>query len=150
MSGFARLHDSLEHAALALERQSRFAQCLRLVIERCTESPPTTRTLGCAGLGRARDLIHDRCSEEISLDELARAAGVGRFHLVRAFSRELGLPPHAYQIKLRIARAKTLLRAGLPAAQVADELGFADQSHFIRHFHRVIGVTPRAYVLARS
>ncbi len=81
----------------------------------------------------------------VSLDGLAAAAGLGRFALLRAFQRRFGLPPHAYQLQLKIERARTLLRSGQSAAWVAGELGFCDQSHFTRHFKRILGVTPGDY-----
>jgi AraC-like DNA-binding protein len=73
---------------------------------------------------------------------------VSRFHLVHAFTSEVGLPPHAYQIHLRIRRSRALLAAGMPLGGIAADLGFADQSHFGRHFRRVVGVTPGAYANA--
>jgi AraC-like DNA-binding protein len=94
---------------------------------------------------RARDFIRQHCSRAISLDELAALTGLSRYHLVRAFAKEYGLPPHAYQIRLQIERAKTMLEAGMLPATVAVETGFADQSHFTRHFKKISGVTPRKY-----
>jgi AraC-like DNA-binding protein len=52
------------------------------------------------------------------------------------------LPPHAFQLQLRVDRAKTLLARGLDIAAVAQRTGFADQSHFTRVFRRSVGVTP--------
>jgi transcriptional regulator GlxA family with amidase domain len=75
-------------------------------------------------------------------------SGLSRFHLLRVFSKEIGLPPHAYQIRLRIERARTMLRKGIPPALVAGATGFADQSHFTRHFKRVWGITPARYARA--
>ena len=56
-----------------------------------------------------------------------------------------GLPPHAYQVRVRIARARELLAAGAAVKQVSAELGFADQSHFGRHFRKATGLTPAEY-----
>jgi AraC-like DNA-binding protein len=74
---------------------------------------------------------------------------MSRFHLARGFAREFGLPPHAYQIALRVERARALLARGLRAVDVAAAVGFADQSHFARHFTRAVGVTPGRYARAR-
>jgi AraC-like DNA-binding protein len=60
------------------------------------------------------------------------------------FSRATGMPPHAYQIQLRIMRAKLLLKKW-PIASVAALTGFVDQSHFTRQFKRLVGVTPAQY-----
>jgi len=71
-----------------------------------------------------------------------------KFHLCRAFRDEIGLPPHAYLVHLRIARALDLLRARLPASRVAAEVGIYDQSQLNRHFKRIVGLTPGQYARA--
>jgi AraC-like DNA-binding protein len=73
------------------------------------------------------------------------AFGLSPFHLNRLFCREIGMPPHAFQTQVRIARAKTLLRQGLPITGVAMQTGFADQSHLTRHFKRLLKLTPGQY-----
>lgn len=97
------------------------------------------------GVRRAREYLAEHFAEPVSLADLERVAGLTRFHLVRSFAARYGLPPHAYQVQLRLAAARRLIRAGLPLAQVAAEAGFADQSHLGRHFKRVWGVTPGRY-----
>ena len=79
------------------------------------------------------------------LDDLARATGVDRFRLSRAFKAAFGLAPHAYLVQLRLAKARRLLAAGQPPALVAMSLGFADQSHMGRWFRRAYGLTPAHY-----
>jgi AraC-like DNA-binding protein len=81
-------------------------------------------------------------------DELSAIAGLSPFHLVRSFTRRFGLPPHAYQIHVRVERARALLTTGMPPVQVASSVGFADQSHFTRHFRRINNVTPANYARA--
>jgi AraC family transcriptional regulator len=56
------------------------------------------------------------------------------------------MPPHAFQTQVRIAHAKKLMRTGLPLADVAALTGFADQSHFIRHFKHLMKITPGEYL----
>jgi AraC-like DNA-binding protein len=94
---------------------------------------------------RARHYLRENFNELVSLDELAALTKLSRFHLVRAFALHTGIPPHAYQLKLRIERACVLLRAGVTAAEVATQVGFADQSHFTRHFKRIRRITPGRY-----
>ena len=57
----------------------------------------------------------------------------------------MGLSLSAYQMQIRIDRAKKLLARGTPIARVASEMGFYDQSHFGSHFKRLVGTTPRNY-----
>jgi len=94
---------------------------------------------------RAAEIIHAHWCGDLSLRDLAERVGVNRFQLLRAFEREFGLPPHAFQLNLRVRRAQALLAAGVPAAEVPAEAGFCDQSHFTRRFRAVVGVSPGVY-----
>ncbi|WP_338524707.1 AraC family transcriptional regulator [Pseudomonas batumici] len=93
----------------------------------------------------AREYLHAHLQYDLSLDEVAAACGVDRFRLTRAFKAAYGLPPHAYLVQLRVARARQLLSRGETPANVAMALGFADQSHLGRWFVRAYGLTPAAY-----
>ncbi len=104
-----------------------------------TKAPPAT------ALARARDYLAGHCTENVSLTRLATAVGLDPFSLLRGFSRAFGLPPHSYLLQERVRRAQALLRAGLSPAEVAAEVGFADQSHLTRHFKRILGITPGRY-----
>ena len=94
---------------------------------------------------RARDYLHAHLDQDLGLDDLARASGVDRFRLSRAFKAAFGLAPHAYLIQLRLAKARRLLATGHAPALVAMTLGFADQSHLGRWFRRAYGLTPAHY-----
>jgi AraC-like DNA-binding protein len=96
-------------------------------------------------VARTRDALHERFAEEVPLEQLAAIAGMSKCHLVHLFHKEVGLPPHAYQIQLRVARARVLVAAGVPLAEVATMTGFADQSHLTRLFKRVVGMPPGQY-----
>ena len=98
-----------------------------------------------AAVRTARELISERLADPPSLDELAAAAGLSPFALLRAFRAETGLPPHAYLNQLRVRQARSLLDLGLVPAEVAARTGFADQAHLTRHFKRVVGVPPGSY-----
>lgn len=101
------------------------------------------------GTARMRECLHEE-GLDIDLDTLASKVGLSRFQALRAFKRRYGLPPHAYQLCLRIARARTLLNAGAAPADVAAQCGFVDQSHLNRHFKRQLGVTPMQYANAKG
>jgi AraC family transcriptional regulator len=93
------------------------------------------------------EYIHEHLDGALSLDHLAAVARVSPYHFARLFKNSTGLPPHQFVIAQRVERAKELLRERdpLPLAEVATEVGFSDQSHFTRHFKRLVGVTPRRF-----
>ena len=101
---------------------------------------------------RAVELMRRRLAEPLSIEELANAAGLSPFHFARQFKLATGHPPHDYLIRLRVDRAQELMRRerGWTMAAVAQDAGFADQSHMARHFKRVLGVTPRQFADARG
>lgn len=143
---FVEFHKCIERPSTMLERESRLAVCLRHLLGDCAESPAAVASKGEPdAVRRARDFLRDHYADNVRLDDLARISRLSRFHLLRVFADEVGLPPHAYQVRLRVERAKALLRAGAPAADASLAVGFADQSHLARHFKRVYGVTPGRY-----
>src|SRR4029453_1355386 len=98
---------------------------------------------------RAVAMMRSRLGGSISLEGGAKAAGRNPFHFARQFKAATGHPPHDYHIRLRIDRAQELLRTRSREwnlAAIANECGFADQSHFSRQFKRVVGVTPGEYL----
>lgn len=96
----------------------------------------------------ARQYIRARIATVVRLDELAAAVGFSKFHLLRTFKAATGLTPWRYQVQLRLASARDLLRDGVPASQVAVVCGFFDQSHFTRLFRASFGITPAAFQAA--
>ncbi len=131
--------------ASRLEVQSLQALVLRRMLMHAERPPRSERADDAGATRRARDYLCDRRCDAVTLDELAAVAGIGRFQLLRAFQRRYGVPPHSYQIQLRVERARAMLRGGIPPALVSTETGFYDQSHFGRHFRRIVGVTPNHY-----
>lgn len=83
-----------------------------------------------------------------SLDDMAETVFMSKYNLIRTFKREVGLTPHQFQIQNRIRKAQRLLEASATIAEVASATGFCDQSHFIRHFGKIVGLTPTDYRLA--
>lgn len=95
---------------------------------------------------RTREYLAERMDVRVSLEDLAQAANLSRYHLLRVFKRTTGLTPHAFHVQRRVERAKSLLLSGLPIAQVAADTGFVDQSHFTRAFKHLVGATPGQYL----
>jgi AraC-like DNA-binding protein len=145
---FLALHTALEMPATRLERDQRLAEWLRALTGRSPDARPQRSPLSARddkALRLARDYLADQPERNISLDELATAAGIGKFRLIRLFRQRTGLPPHALQLAHRIRSARRMLEAGQTITDAAAAVGFADQSHLHRHFQRSLGVTPAEY-----
>lgn len=99
--------------------------------------------LAAAGaVTRAREYIDTRVGSNPSLEEIALAAGMSLFHLLRQFKAAIGLPPHAYLMQRRVDQARRLMLKGHALRDVAIRVGYADQAHFSREFPRFYGVAP--------
>ena len=138
-------HRALDHRNLEGEEKICIA-LQRLVRRNATPTGPARRITGAdARVAKVRELLDDRTAENVGLDELAAAAGVSRFHLIRVFRRRYGMTPFAYQRNRRIEKARAVLRTGKSIADAAAAAGFADQSHLGRSFRAVMGSTPGEY-----
>jgi AraC-like DNA-binding protein len=93
-------------------------------------------------LEKVRQRIDAECCERLRLRDLSALAGVSATRLLRAFEAAYGLTPHRYQQSRRIARAKKMVVAGTPLAEIAFACGYSDQSHLNRWFLRIQGTTP--------
>jgi AraC-like DNA-binding protein len=145
------LHHVLAPGTDPLEAESRLALVLERLgqhLDRADAPAPDVRDDALAD--RVRELLDARVAQGLSLAEAAERFGVHPTHVVRAFTRRHGLPPHRYLTGRRIDLARRLLLAGLPAAEVAAAAGFADQSHLTRHFRRMLATTPGAYARSAS
>ena len=97
-------------------------------------------------LRRAKEFIVEHLEEDITLAEVAEAAGYSPFHFARSFRRSTGLTPQQYLVQQRIGRAKELLTKGdLPLVEVAIGAGFKNQSHFTTLFRKFTALTPKAF-----
>ena len=147
-ASFLRLHHALRTSSSRLECDQRLSEWLRTLIQRAPAIRPPRRPLrerDDKALRAAYDYLAEQPERNISLDELADAAGIGKFRLIRLFRVRTGLPPHALQVAHRIRAARRLLEAGHTIAETAAATGFADQSHLHRHLQRSLGVTPAEY-----
>jgi AraC-like DNA-binding protein len=143
---FVALHASLEAPAWALERETLLAEWLRDLAGAPAASSESRRAARSdQALRRACELLHDELAGNVTLEQLAAAAGVSRHRLTRLFRAAYGLPPHRFQLAQRIRVARRLLERGVAVGEVAQQTGFFDQSHLHRHFRRTLGMTPRRY-----
>ncbi|BDI33716.1 AraC family transcriptional regulator [Capsulimonas corticalis] len=98
-------------------------------------------------LRRVIDYIDAHLHRNLTLAEMAAVAQISPYYFSRQFKQATGASPYDYVLRRRIERARTLLRSGrFSVGEVAQQLGFSDQSHFTRHFKRLTGQTPRAFL----
>ena len=82
----------------------------------------------------------------ISLEDMAKQAGVSKFHFVRMFKASTGLTPMAYLERMRLRESEALLRRReLSLSQVARASGFTSRRYFSRRFTRALGHSPSEY-----
>jgi transcriptional regulator GlxA family with amidase domain len=93
-------------------------------------------------LDRGREYMHAQSSDQIHLDDIARAACLSTYHFHRTFSQTMRESPHSYLTKLRLDRASHLLRKGFPVTDVCGMVGFESLGSFSSLFHRKFGVAP--------
>jgi AraC family transcriptional regulator len=97
-------------------------------------------------LRHARELLHDRLGESLTLSDVASAVGIHPAHLARTFRKRYGCTLGEYVRRLRIERAsRDLATSRAPVAEVGAAAGFYDQSHFAKVFRRQMGMTPAEY-----
>ena len=147
ISLFQKLYIPETKRLTKLERDSLILDLFASLIIRHAQECPSIKIpkIVKPAIARVRELIQSYYADNLSLKKLANIAGLSPYYLSRSFSREMGVSLSAYQMQIRIDRAKKLLAQGKPIVRIAYETGFYDQSHFALHFKRLVGTTPGNY-----
>jgi AraC-like DNA-binding protein len=141
------VHDIMSERRPVHEVERTLRSMLQLAARCRTESPSASKVVSRRRI-RVRDaqrLIVAQGLRRVTIAELAAVAGVSESRFSRVFHGEVGLPPYAYFDHVRIARAHQMIGAGARISDVAYVLGFSDQAHLTRHFHRASFMTPGQY-----
>ena len=102
--------------------------------------------LAPARLRKVVELVHAEMDSDLSLEELADAAGLSITHFSQMFRESTGQSPHQFVLHRRVERAKEMLRAvEMRVLDVAVACGFKSQQHFARMFRRISGASPTEY-----
>jgi AraC family transcriptional regulator len=113
--------------------------------------PPRAGGLAAWQEARARDYLMANLARRPTLTEIAQQCGLSSAHFTRAFKISFGLPAYAWLQQQRVDLARRLLAGSDKSMpQIALDCGFSDQSHFIRVFKRVVGVTPMGWVRSQG
>ena len=121
---------------------------LASVLPLCSPAPPVkpVRRAGGRPIRQAMEYLAENLDQKMSLEAVARSAGLSRYHFLRIFKRETGLSPHLFRTLRRVDQAKKLLCNDTPLAETALMVGFSDQSHFTNTFRKYTGATPGQYI----
>jgi len=141
-----KLFSILFNSSSIIEQEVTFLEVFALLARRhggVKEESPVGRDL--TRVNSTIKLFRDRLGENISLNEVAQQFSCTSYHLIRSFKKECGLSPHAYLLRLRLERARELIRQGSPLVDAALQTGFADQSHLSRNFKSNYGITPGCF-----
>jgi len=97
-------------------------------------------------VSRARDYLHAHLAAPVSLSEVAAAACLSPFYLLRVFQAAFHQTPHQYLNNCRLDRAKFLLeKTRIPVTAICLECGFTSLGSFSALFHKRCGMSPRAW-----
>ena len=102
--------------------------------------------LGAARLRRINEFVHAKMEDDLSLDDMAQSVGLSTAHFARMFRKSTGETPHQFVLRLRVERAKAMLRAAdARVLDVALACGFKTPQHFAQVFRDACRVSPTRY-----
>lgn len=95
---------------------------------------------------RAIDAMRERLGDELTIDDLARAAMFSKFHFTRIFQRITGVSPGRFLSAMRLQRAKQLLvSTSMNVADISVQVGYNSVGTFSSRFSRSVGMSPTAF-----
>ena len=139
LDAFLAAHRTFLESDIELEKQTAVDGSLLLIEQRHShESIPLVRVgKEKIWVRKIRQYLDANASRNISVRELVSLTG-----LTRVFTEEVGMPPHAYLLGLRLHQAQALLLRREAITEVALATGFTDQAHFSRSFKKYFSLTP--------
>ena len=144
------LHDELKVGADPFMASSAVALIADRITRRLITRPGTVGNVEHGVARQLRLMLDDPSGAPTTLDAAAAALGRSKAHLIRSFTAEYGVAPHAYLIGRRVEAARKLLLQGTRPADVAAAVGFYDQSHLTRHFKRHTSVPPATFAASHQ
>lgn len=97
-------------------------------------------------LARALTAVHEKPSEEWTLESMANVAGMSRSAFASEFKRQVGVTPGDYLLRWRLSVAQSRLKAGESVKSVSEALGYASAASFSRAFAHSMGSSPRKWL----
>ncbi|WP_417532508.1 helix-turn-helix domain-containing protein [Marinobacterium stanieri] len=143
---FSALYQTLSLDNDPLAAESELIEFLQPLFQVTNADNPRLTAQRAPEIRRVTELIMDHLADPLPLEHLCQVSGLNRYQLIRRFKQVHGMAPHAFQLDHRIKQARRLLRdQQFPLIDVAQQLGFADQAHFQRHFRQRTALSPGRY-----
>jgi AraC-like DNA-binding protein/mannose-6-phosphate isomerase-like protein (cupin superfamily) len=143
----AQVLDPSQHAS-QLHKDTLWTNALSNLLFAAEKKPLTEEIVGLTKrqMQNIRNYCEANLSSKIPLNSLAQLCGLTRFQFIRRFQKQTGLAPHAWLMRLRLERAcAQLANPNAAITDIANDVGFYDQSHFNRAFKQAFGVAPSSY-----
>ncbi len=104
------------------------------------------RGFSTAQYKKVLNFVKGNFGESIELDQLAKVAGMSRFHFSRSFKETIGRTPTQFVLEFRAQQAKKMLsNRDMSLSEIAARCGFSDQAHFSRTFKAIYGKSPKFF-----
>lgn len=101
-----------------------------------------------SNMHKLTNCIINHPEEDMPLSQMSEEYCFSKYYLIRKFRKHVGMAPHQFHIQSRIRKAQVLLRKGYTIVEVSLQMGFYDQSHFDKYFHRIVGISPSEYIVS--
>jgi AraC-like DNA-binding protein len=134
----------LQYSANTLAREITFMTVMSNLLQRHAggSNQPLTLTQCVPSIKLIKEYLDCHFADNVSIKTLASWVNLNPNYITRLFQKQIGIPPHAYQIQRRLFHAKKMLLADNTLLNTALSCGFSDQSHLNRHFKRWLGISP--------
>lgn len=144
---FLALHRAMDEGICQTRMRQLLYASFAQLFDGHSDAPVPGNRLGTEPLivRRTTEWLEERFGEPVSLDEIAASLDVSPFHLIRVFTKHVGISPYAYLTQVRLGAACGLLKRGAAFAEAAVAVGFYDQSALNKHFKRAYGITPSQF-----
>ena len=135
-----------EQLSFLLERMLNSHRLTAQAIQSLSASRSAKRQELYRRLSWGRDFIHSNYQQPITIDDMARAACLSKYHFIRLFHALEGVTPYRYLQQKRVAAAQRLLSTtDLSHVEIAEQVGFDHRSTMFRHMRRVTGRSARQW-----
>jgi len=129
-----------------IEKESKLLEFLKIIFSKYISKNEFLKIDETTQISKEfKKYIEENISSKLTLTDISNILGFSPYHIIRVCKQDFGLSANAYIVNKRVHRAKKLISEGIDIIDVANEVGFYDQSHLTNVFKKVFAITPKAY-----